>query len=54
MKHNIPEDAKCVVCGQPHPTDFVQTERGNLVYFHLKCFIEELPKDTVKRIWREL
>ena len=54
MRQFIPDDAKCVVCGKPHPTDFVETTTGNFVYFHKECFRQELPKETREKIWRHL
>ena len=52
--YKIPSDAKCVVCGQPHPTDFVLTDDGNAMYFHRECFNKELPKEAMERVWRQL
>ena len=54
MRQFIPDDAKCVVCGKPHTTDFVETTNGNFVYFHKDCFKQELPKETKEKIWRQL
>lgn len=47
-------NARCVVCGKPHPTDFALTDNNTAVYFHKQCFISELPKETKEKIWREL
>ena len=54
MVQKLSANARCVVCGKPHPTDFALTGNNTAVYFHKQCFISELPKETIKKLWREL